>query len=95
MSQPDWMKKEDNRASKQAGKGQEVANPTAPRLVKEKKIAPSTPKIERTLKGFRVDKNLIAKFDVLVAEQKTKSGKNGPTLIDEALELLFTKYKKS
>jgi len=93
MSQPDWMNQENNRASK--GKGATTTNPTAPRLVKEKKTVSSAPKVERTLKGFRVDKTLIAKFDVLVAEQKTKSGKNGPALIDEALELLFKKYKKS
>ena len=34
-------------------------------------------------------------FDcTVVAEQKNTSGKNGPKLIDEALDFLFKRYKK-
>ena len=33
-----------------------------------------------------------AAFDALVAEQKNTSGKNGPQLIDEALDLLLKRY---
>ena len=33
-----------------------------------------------------------AAFDALVAEQKNTSGKNGPQLIDETLDLLLKRY---
>ena len=88
---PEWLNKEESRAKNQSKKGQVTANPTAPRLVKTKA---SAPKARRILKGLRIKEDLVAKFDVLVAEQKNKSGKNGTTLADEAIELLLSKYKK-
>jgi len=50
------------------------------------------PKIKRLNKGFQVEEGRARKWDLLVARMKSE-GKNGPRLIDEALDYLFEKYK--
>jgi hypothetical protein len=53
------------------------------------------PKIQRVNKGFQVEKNRAAKWDLLVAQMKgAEDKKTGPELMDEALDYLFTKYLK-
>jgi hypothetical protein len=49
----------------------------------------------RTLKGFRIRTDYQQRFDELAAHQKHSSGKKGPDLIEEALEMLFRKYDKT
>lgn len=46
----------------------------------------------RSSKGFRLREDYQRKFDELVAREKY-NGKNGPSLIEEALEMLFDKYE--
>jgi len=95
---PEWMKKEQDRAS-QTTKSEVPVNhevPT-PKARKQKSMKPANqqqkaPFVERSYKGFRPTKDRVGKFDILVATQKNSSGKNGPDLIDEALDLLFNKY---
>ncbi len=95
----DWMQKEQTRSKEQgAGEGNH-ANPSVPQP-KEKKLKlevkndnEKMPYIDRIQKGFHPTKDRAASFDMLVAEQKHSSGKKGPDLIDEALDLLFEKYK--
>ena len=88
---PEWMSEEEVRAKDQA---------TADTLVNEgvlthkKAHYPRPSRPQRVLRGWRPTRDRAAAFDVLVAEQKNISGKNGPTLIDEALDLLFARYKK-
>lgn len=49
------------------------------------------PKVKRVNKGFKVEESRARRWDILVAHQKGH-GKNGPMLIDEALDDLFSKY---
>ena len=49
---------------------------------------------KRKLKGFYIRPEAIAQFDLLVAEQKSVTGKRGTHLIAEALNLLFEQYGK-
>ncbi len=91
MSEPDWLNDEDKRAEKLTKTGKSVSNPTAPKA-KRRKIAPI--EINRSLKGFRLRVDYQQLFDELVVEQKHTSKKNGPVLIEEALEMLFKKYNK-
>lgn len=49
------------------------------------------PKVQRVNKGFKVEVSRARRWDILVAHQKSQ-GKNGPMLIDEALDYLFSKY---
>lgn len=46
----------------------------------------------RSSKGFRLREDYQRRFDELVAREKY-NGKNGPALIEEALEMLFDKYE--
>ena len=48
-------------------------------------------KVVRVNKGFKVEVSRARRWDILVAHQKS-NGKNGPMLIDEALDYLFSKY---
>ena len=89
---PEWMSEEETRAEGQAGTGK-LVNESA--VLKEKKAnTPKPPSPQRVLRGWRPSRDRAAAFDVLVAEQKNSSGKNGPALIDEALDLLFERYNK-
>ena len=51
--------------------------------------------VTRVNKGFRIESGRAAKWDLLVATMKGKGEdkKTGPELSDEALDLLFAKYK--
>lgn len=49
-------------------------------------------KPERSLKGVRIRIDYQQRFDLLAAREKYSSGKKGPDLAEEALELLFEKY---
>lgn len=77
---PDWMTDEKTRARELAGSGRGSVNPDAV-------IAPP-----RSLKGLRFRTDYQRRFDLLVATEKHRSGKNGPDLVEEALEMLFKKY---
>lgn len=91
MSQPDWLSQEDERAGELTKSEKRVSNPSAP---KPKPRAKKSETIQRSLKGFRCRVDYQRTFDTLVAEQKHSSGKKGPDLIEEALAMLFKKYKK-
>ena len=89
---PEWMSEEETRAEGQAATGR-LVNESA--LLKERKAkATKAPRPLRVLRGWRPSRDRAATFDALVAEQKNTSGKNGPKLIDEALDLLFKRYNK-
>ena len=89
---PEWMSEEATRAKGQAATGKMV-NESA--VLKERKAkTPKAPRPQRVLRGWRPSRDRAATFDALVAEQKHTSGKNGPKLIDEALDLLFKHYNK-
>ena len=75
----DWLSKENETAKDLVERGTGVANPAAS-------------KPSRSLKGFRIREDYQRKFDELVAREKY-NGKNGPALAEEALEMLFNKYK--
>ena len=76
----DWLSQENETAKDLVKEGSGVANPSA------------SPRPPRSLKGFRLREDYQRKFDELVAREKY-NGKNGPALVEEALELLFNKYK--
>ena len=78
---PEWMSEEKTRVKDLAEKGKTSVNP----------VAAVNP--ERGLKGFRFRVDYQKRFDLLVAKEKHLSGKNGPDLVEEALELLFEKYE--
>ena len=90
---PEWMSEEATRAKGQADTGK-LVNESAV-LKKRKAKTPKAPRPQRVLRGWRPSRDRAATFDALVAEQKNTSGKNGPKLIDEALDLLFNRYNKS
>ena len=83
---PEWMSEEATRAAGQASTGKLVNE----RVVVKKR----SPRPTRVLRGWRPSRTHAAAFDALVAEQKNTSGKNGPQLIDEALDLLLKHYGK-
>ena len=85
---PELMSEEETRAEDQAAIGELVNEEAVP----QKKV--NKPKPQRVLRGWRPTRDRAAAFDVLVAEQKNTTGKNGPALIDEALDLLFERYNK-
>ena len=89
---PGWMSEEATRAEGQTATGK-LVNESAV-LKKRKAKMPKVPRPQRVLRGWRPSRDRAATFDALVAEQKNTSGKNGPKLIDEALDLLFKRYKK-
>ena len=84
--EPNWISGESDRAEKLIKSGQGVNNPSA-------KIVSQKNQLERSLKGFRIRKDYQRIFDELVAREKHISGKKGPDLLEEALEMLFDKYK--
>ena len=89
---PEWMSEEATRAARQTAAGK-LVNERA--VVKKRPVKP--PKAQRptrVLRGWRPSRTRAAAFDALVAEQKNTSGKNGPKLIDEALDLLLKRYGK-
>ena len=88
---PEWMSEEETRAEGQAAIGKLVNEDAIPQ---KKGNTPKQPRAQRVLRGWRPTRDRAAAFDVLVAEQKNTSGKNGPVLIDEALDLLFEHYNK-
>ena len=88
---PEWMNEEEIRAKGQAIAGTLVNEGV---ITHKKANYPKPSRPQRVLRGWRPTRDRAAAFDVLVAEQKNTSGKNGPTLIDEALDLLFERYKK-
>lgn len=96
----EWMQSEKDRSKSQAaGQGSlvNVAVPTPKEKKAKAKAVPAAvnkqmPFVERIQKGFHPTKDKAGRFDVLVARQKHASGKKGPDLIDEALDLLFQKY---
>ena len=90
---PEWMGEEATRAEGQTATGKLVNEDAA--LKKRKAKTPKDPRPQRVLRGWRPSRDRAATFDALVAEQKNTSGKNGPKLIDEALDLLFKRYNKN
>lgn len=78
---PEWISEEKTRAKDLTAKGRTSVNPAAA-------VNP-----QRSLKGLRFRIDYQRRFDLLVAKEKYSSGKNGPDMIEEALELLFEKYE--
>lgn len=74
---PEWLNQEFQR-TKQESQINLIPNPvTRPR---------------RSVKGMRIREDFQIRFETLVAHEKIRSGRKGPDLIEEALQLLFTKY---
>ena len=90
---PEWMSEEATRAEGQVATGKLVNESAIPK--KRKAKTPKALRPQRVLRGWRPSRDRAATFDALVAEQKNTSGKNGPRLIDEALDLLFKRYNKN
>lgn len=90
--EPDWIDGEEQRAETLAKSGKKVNNPSA---LKPKKRGANQTTPPRTLKGFRIRADYQQQFDELAAREKHISGKKGPDLIEEALEMLFRKYDKN
>ncbi|CAH0543118.1 hypothetical protein [Vibrio marisflavi] len=86
----DWMKEEDERASRSLMEGQ-LPNPKAPRLVKTNK-AVQAPK--RTTRGVFVRDSIWADFEDVIHYQKKIKGLGKPELVEEALLYAINKYKK-
>ena len=78
---PNWLAEEQSRVQDLVARGQNSMNPAA------------ALKPQRRLKGLRFRIDYQQRFDMLVAKEKHASGKNGPDLVEEALELLFEKYQ--
>ena len=87
--EPSWLDGEARRAGKLVKSGLSVNNPSAR---KNKAVNPNIP--PRSLKGFRIRGDFQQRFDELAAREKHLSGKKGPDLMEEALEMLFHKYDK-
>ena len=85
MSQPDWMKTEQDRAESLQETGQ-TSNHTAPKLVK------LTKEPERIQKAFYIQAKFADAFADLAHEQKKQGGKRAPALAEEAILLLLKKY---
>ena len=92
--EPDWLDGEQTRAKELAATGQKVNNPSADKSTKRRKTVKAD-RPQRTLKGFRIRSDYQQYFDELVAREKHASGKKGPDLVEEALELLFKRYDKT
>ena len=90
---PEWMSEEETRAEGQVATGKLVNESAVSK--KRKSKTSKAPRPQRVLRGWRPSRDRAAAFDVLVAKQKNISGKNGPALVDEALDLLFERYNKS
>ena len=89
---PEWMSEEATRAESQTATGK-LVNESAVLKNRKAKASKAT-RPQRVLRGWRPSRERAATFDALVAEQKNTSGKNGPKLVDEALDLLFKRYNK-
>ena len=89
---PEWMSEEATRAESQTATGKLVNESAVLKNRKAKTSKATSP--QRVLRGWRPSRERAATFDALVAEQKNTSGKNGPKLVDEALDLLFKRYNK-
>ena len=87
---PEWMSEEATRAESQTATGK-LVNESAVLKNRKAKTSKAT-RPQRVLRGWRPSRERAATFDALVAEQKNTSGKNGPKLVDEALDLLFKRY---
>lgn len=74
---PSWLNNEIQRSAETI-QNEMVVNPAA------------LPK--RSMRGFRLREDYQIRFDTLVAREKIRSGKKGPDLIEEAMQLLFEKY---
>lgn len=62
-------------------------------ILSTRRVKGNKPKIKRITKGFQVEASRASKWDVLVAQMKSaEERKNGPELIDEALDYIFEKY---
>ena len=80
MTKKDWLAPEEKRSNALGKSGKKVNNPSA--------LNPP-----RKFKGFRVREDYIQRFDLIVTKAKHSSSKNGPDLIEEALEMLFKKHE--
>lgn len=86
-NQPNWMDEEENRAEQVTETGQ-TTNPNAPQLARVYRQPP------RKQKPFYLQESYIETFDDFVHEyKKGVKGNPAPQLIEEALRLLFEKYK--
>lgn len=83
----DWMNEEKQRAIAAVQTGQ-LPNSNAPQLVRAKPhMVP--PRVKRTM---YLQEHHAFTYEDLVHAQKRATGKKGPDLLEEALELLFEKY---
>ena len=89
----DRLQQENTRSDEFTQSNDEVNNPTAPQPKSRRKSDKALLKRSRKVMYFRADYQ--QKFDELAAKTKHTEGKNGPELIEEAIELLLRKYQKS
>ena len=88
----DWLQRENARSNEFTQSNDDVNNLTAPKPKLRRKSQKAH--LNRAPKLFRVRLDYQEKFDELVARVKYAEGKNAPTLIEEAIELLLRKYSK-
>ena len=88
----DWIQQENARSDEFTQSNDDVNNPTAPKPKLRRKS--KTAHLNRGAKLFRIRLDYQQKFDELVTRMKYAEGKNAPTLIEEAIELLLRKYPK-
>ena len=86
----DLIQQENARSDKFTQSNDYVNNPTAPQPKLRRKS--KTAHLNRAPKLFRIRLDYQQKFDELVTRMKYTEGKNAPTLIEEAIELLLRKY---
>ena len=85
-NKPNWMDEEENRAEKIAEIGG-TSNPKAPQLIKVNREP------ARKQKAFYIQENFSEMFEDLAYLEKKKNGVKAPQLAEEALLMLFKKYK--
>ena len=86
--QPAWL------AGKKGGDSHAEASPEipSPNPSARKPLNRKAITVKRVTKCFHFRHDYHLRFDILCATEKSKSGRRGPELIEEALENLFQKY---
>lgn len=85
-NEPNWMNEEEIRAEEVTKSG-ETNNPKAPQLIRVNR-EPS-----RKQKAFYIQESFAEMFENLAFKQKREKGLKAPQLAEEALLMLFKKYK--
>ena len=88
----DWLAAMLKRSDEFTQSNDEVNNPTAPQPKSRRRSDIAL--LHRSQKTFFIRADYQQIYDELVARVKHTEGKNGPELIEEAIEYLVRKYSK-